>query len=158
MGLLDWLNPTRDWPVVDGPAPELNRTLLQFDSLRFGSPLESAAHVFGRPDEFKSVSRAKKEYRLTYLQKGVRLRFREDKLDQITFLIKEGSKPVVSDGTRLSSQTGKDQVVATFGKPDPDGSEDFCLQIFHGQGVISDFYFEDPAHSHLTEWTLYPDD
>ena len=50
----------------------------------------------------------------------------------------------------------KDRIVALFGEPDPKGSDDETLQVFHGQGVISDFDIDEGGH--LIRWTLYPDD
>ncbi|SRR6266849_981792 len=154
MGLLDWLNPTREWPVVSGPAPDLNRITLQFDALRFGAPLASARFL-GRPDAFHWLSRIRNECELVYARKGLQLRFAKGGLDQIMFLIGT-ARPTAPDGTPLTSEIDKDRIVALFGEPDPKGSDDETLQVFHGQGVISDFDIDEGGH--LIRWTLYPDD
>jgi hypothetical protein len=86
MSLLDWLDPTRTWPVVAGLAPDLNRVLMQFDALRFGAPLESA-RVFGRPDKFHWWSRIRKDCGLLYASKGLSLRFDGGRLSEVAFLI-----------------------------------------------------------------------
>jgi len=164
MSVLDWLDPTRSWPVIAGPAPDLNRLLLQFESLRFGAPIESA-HFLGRPEALHWNNRLHKDCDLLYASKGLRLRFKEGVLREVRFLIGptasdhsayKPAHPIAPDGTHLTAQTGRDQIVAIFGEPDPGGSDEITLQIFHKNGVASDFDF-DPT-GHLTEWALYPDD
>jgi len=164
MGVLDWIDPTRSWPVVAGPAPDLNRMLLQFDALRFGAPIESA-RLLGRPDAVNWTNRLHKKCEFLYAGKGLRLRFNEGKLCEVTFLIARDPsedaaftpvQPSAPDGTRLDGQIGKDQIVAIFGPPDPGGSDDETLQIFHKNGVISDFDFNQEGR--LIRWSLYPDD
>ncbi len=163
MGVLDWLDPTRTWPVIPGPAPLLNRLLLQFDALRFGAPID-AARVLGRPDTFHWTSRIHKECELLYASKGLRLRFREGQLNEVRFLIGAASsdhpaftpaEPIVPDGTHLTAQMDRDQIIAVFGQPDPGGSDDTTLQIFHRNGVASDFNLDQQGR--LTEWALYPE-
>ena len=63
---------------------------------------------------------------------------------------------MVRDGTRLTAEADRGRIVALFGEPDPRGSDETCLQVFHGQGVISDFYLDEQGH--LKEWILYADD
>jgi hypothetical protein len=163
MGFLDWLDPTRKWPVVPGPAPDLNRTLMQLDSLRFGDTLERA-HFLGRPDRIQWHNRLRKSCDLFYAQKGLRLRFVADRLTEWTFLIGPNcsadsafvpARPKAPDGTRLSAETDRSRIVQLFGEPDPGGSDDTCLQIFHGN-VASDFRLDNDGH--LDEWVLYPND
>jgi hypothetical protein len=163
MGVLDWLDPTRTWPVVAGPAPDLNRLLFQFDALRFGALID-AARVIGRPDAVNWINRFHKKCELFYASKGLRLRFDEGKLCEVTFLIAPSpdeqapftpAQPVAPDGTRLDGQLDRDQIVAVFGPGDPGGSDDETLQIFHKNGVASDFDFN-PA-GRLIRWSLYPD-
>jgi hypothetical protein len=86
MGVLDWLDPTRTWPAVAGPAPALNRLLLQFDALRFGAPID-AARLLGRPDAVNWTNRFRKNCELFYASKRLRLRFNEGRLCDVTFLI-----------------------------------------------------------------------
>jgi hypothetical protein len=164
MGLLDWLDPTRHWPLVAGPAPDLDGSNLQFETLRFGDPLESARFL-GRPNELQWRSRIERDCHLVYVEKGLRLRFINERLREVTFLVGPGAsehpsyasaRPLAPDGTRLTSETDRRQIVALFGEPDPGGSDDTCMQVFHGQGVISDFYLDDDGR--LKEWVLYPDD
>lgn len=154
-------DPTREWPVVPGPAPELNRVLMQFDALRFGNAVESARFL-GRPDRFHWKNPIRKDCELLYASKGMLLIFSEGRLDQVRFLLGPATcdhpafvpaQPSAPDGTRLGQQTGKDEIVALFGEPDPDGSEDDCLQIFHGNGVASDFELDEEGH--LVEWAIY---
>lgn len=154
MGMLDWLDPTRQWPVVAGPAPDLDGSALQFDAMRFGAPLESARFL-GRPDKLQWRSRIQKDFDLVYAQKGLRLRFVQGVLREVAFLVGQ-AQPLAPNGARLTPEVDRSQIVALFGEPDPDGSDEICLQVFHGQGVISDFYLDDAGH--LTEWVLYPDD
>lgn len=154
MGVLDWLDPTRSWPVVPGPAPSLNRISLQFEGLRFGAPID-AARVLGRPDTFHWTNRLRKDCELHYASKGLRLRFKEARLAEVTFLI-GAARPTAPDGTPLTPQTTRDQIAALFGTPDPGGSDEETAQIFHGNGVASDFNFA--PQDRLIEWSLYPDD
>jgi hypothetical protein len=164
MGVLDWLDPTRTWPAVAGPAPALNRLLFQFDALHFGAPID-AARVIGRPDSVNWKNRFRKDCELFYASKGLRLRFREGKLCEVTFLIAPSgdepapftlAQPVAPDGTRLDPHIDRDQIVALFGEADPGGSDEETLQIFHKNGVASDFDFSPTGH--LIRWSLYPDD
>ena len=147
-------DPTKDWPVVPGPAPNISSTLMQFDQLRFGAPIESARFL-GRPDDFHWKGLPGKNCELLYLSKGLRLEFTDRRLSEVAFLIEGGASPVAPDGSRLTRATGKNAIVAAFGEPDPGGSDDTCLQVFHGHGVASDFYLDDDGH--LTEWCLYPE-
>jgi hypothetical protein len=164
MSVLDWLDPTRSWPVVAGPAPELNRMLLQFDALRFGAPVE-AARFLGKPDQFHWHNRIHKDCELLYAAKGLRLRFRQDRLRDVRFLIGAGScdhpafraaHPMAPDGTRLTPQITRETIEGIFGAPDPQGSDETCLQIFHRNGIASDFNLDEQGQ--LIEWALYPDD
>jgi len=164
MGLADWFDPTKSWDVVDGTAPDPGAESLQLSLLPFGSPLE-AARALGRPDTFDWKSRREKHCELLYARRGLCLRFKADKLIDVSYLIGTDasdhplfapSQPLAPDGTRLTPAVDRAQVVKIFGEPDPDGSDATCLQVFHGQGVISDFYLDDEGH--LREWSLYPDD
>jgi hypothetical protein len=164
MGLFDWLDPTRSWPPVPGRAPDLSRHSLQLTSLPFGAPLESA-RVLGRPDEVEWESRIRKEFSLLYAAKGFRLHFVQGKLVRVTYLVGRGAsehrsfepaQPMAPDGTRLTGDVDRARIVALFGEPDPGGSDETCLQVFHGRGVISDFDLDERGC--LKEWTLYPDD
>jgi hypothetical protein len=149
---------------VAGAAPDPAAPLLQIPVLPFGAALD-AARGLGRPDAFEWKNRHDKDGILLYAKKGLRLRFRGDSLIEFSYLIAWSacdhpsfapSQPLASDGARLTPQTDRARIVKVFGEPDPQGSEDTCLQIFHGNGVISDFYLDDGGH--LTEWVLYPDD
>ena len=155
MGLLNWLDPTRDWPVVSGPAPDLNGKTLQIDALPFGGPPESARFL-GRPNQVEWHSRMQKDFELLYTEKRLRLRFREGKLSDVAYLVADGAQPTAPDGEPLTSAADRDEIVKRFGEPDPRGSDETCLQVFHGCGVISDFYLDD--NGRLKEWILYPDD
>ena len=149
MALFGFGDPTKDWPAAGAPAPEINSVLMQFDALRFGAPLE-AARFLGRPDRFEKSG---KKAMLHYSTQGLRLTFTDDALSEIAFLIGAAS-PSAPDGTRLTPDTDKDAIVKLFGEPDPGGSDDDCLQIFHDHGVASDFYIDESGR--LTEWALYP--
>ncbi|HUJ14018.1 MAG TPA: hypothetical protein VL284_09550 [Thermoanaerobaculia bacterium] len=149
MGLFGPGDPTKDWPVSSAPIPEINSVLMQFDALRFGAPLE-AARFLGRPDRFEKSG---KKAILHYSGKGLRLTFTDDVLSEVAFLIGAAS-PSAPDGTRLTPETDKEAIVKLFGEPDPDGSDDICLQIFHDHGMASDFYIDERGR--LTEWALYP--
>jgi hypothetical protein len=164
MSVLDWLDPTRTWPVVAGPAPDVNRTSMQLDALRFGAPIESA-HVLGKPEKFHWNNRLKKECELLYARKGLRLRFGDGRLREVTFLIGPESsdhpdftpaQPTAPDGTRLNAQTTRDRIEALFGPADPGGSDETTLQIFHRNGVASDFDLDQQGQ--LIEWSIYPED
>jgi hypothetical protein len=164
MGLSDWFDPTKSWDVVEGTAPDPGGPSLTLAQLPFGSPIE-AARVLGRPDVFEWKSRRDAHYELLYARKGLRLRFRGGRLDQVSYLVGQDactlpsfapSRPLAPDGTRLSPEVDRARIVTIFGEPDPGGSDDECLQVFHGNGVISDFYLDDQGH--LREWSLYPDD
>src|SRR3989442_15154681 len=119
--MLNLLNPTRDWPVVSGPAPNVDRVRMQFDALHFGDPLE-AARFLGRPDTFHWRNMIRKDCDLTYSGKGLRLSFTDGKLSEIAFQI-GAAEPEAPDGTRLSRQTDKEAIVQVFGEPDPGGSD-----------------------------------
>jgi len=160
MGFFGVNDPTRQWPAVGGAAPDVDR-FMQLEKLRFGEPLQSA-HFLGRPDEFR---RTGKRCDLLYASKGLRLRFTNERLTEVSFLIGEQSsehpafapaQPSAPDGTRLTAATDRSQIVSLFGEPDPGGSDETTLQIFHGHGVVSDFDL-DPG-GHLAEWSLYPED
>lgn len=159
IGLLD---PTRRWEPVAGLAPDPSG--LRLTSLPFGSPL-AAAQYLGKPDVFEWKSRRDNECTLMYAAKGLRLRFKEDTLVEVAYLIGSHasdhpsftpSTPLAPDGSRLSPAVDRARIVAIFGEPDPMGSDEECLQVFHGGGVVSDFYVDDDGH--LTEWDLYPQD
>ena len=161
MGLFDFLDPTRDWPAVPGKAPNLNRVLMQLDSLRFGSPID-AARILGRPDAFRWIRRGKKSCELLYASKGLRLRFDDGKLREVRYLIGKASSdhpafvasvPLSPDGTPLTPDIDRERVTALFGEPDPGGSDDTCLQVFHGEHIASDFNLDE--NGHLTEWAIY---
>jgi hypothetical protein len=163
MGLADRFDPTRNWEEVLGPAPDPT-AFLQLPTMPFGSPLESA-RVLGKPDAFECRSRREKDCFLIYAKKGLRLRFRGDRLIEVSYLVGQGaiehpafvpSQPRAPDGTRLTPEIDRARIISTFGEPDPGGSDDTCLQVFHGGGVISDFYLD--QRGHLREWNLYPDD
>lgn len=164
MGLFDWLDPTRSWEPVSGPAPDLSRLSMQLPSLPFGSPLE-AARFLGRPDQFKWQSLKGRHFTLLYAKKGFRLTFEEGKLVVVSYLVGptavehasfQPSQPLAPDATRLNGKTDREGIVKTFGEPDAKGSDETCLQVFHGRGVISDFFLDDAGY--LREWALYPDD
>lgn len=150
MGLFSMSDPTREWSEVSGPAPDVN-SVMQFDKLRFGDPIDSARFL-GRPDRFESHNR--KECTLFWGAKGLGLRFFEGKLDEVTFLI-GAARPTAPDGTILTRDMDRDRIAALFGEPDPDGSDETTLQIFHGHGVASDFRLDDRGR--LQEWVLYPE-
>jgi hypothetical protein len=164
VGVLDWLDPTRGWASVPGGAPDLSRQSLQLASLPFGSPVTSAS-VFGQPDAVEWHSRIRKELSLLHARKGFRLRFERDKLVEVAYLVGRGasehpsfepSQPMAPDGTRLTADADRARIVALFGEPDPGGSDATCLQVFHGRGVVSDFYLDERGC--LREWALYPED
>jgi len=163
-GLFAWLDPTRNWESVPGRAPDLEQQSLQLASLPFGAPLESA-RILGRPDVLEWRSRLRKEFALLYATKGFRLRFERGKLVDVAYLVGRGasehpsfapSQPMAPDGTRLTGDVDRSRIVALFGEPDPGGSDETCLQVFHACGVISDFYLDERRC--LREWVLYPDD
>lgn len=159
IGLLD---PTRKWESVPGLAPDPNG--FRLSSLPFGSPV-AAAQFLGKPDEFEWLNRIANECTLLYAAKGLRLRFEEDKLVEVSYLIGKdacshaayiSSKPLAPDGSRMTPDVDRSRIVSIFGEPDPQGSDEECLQVFHGGGMISDFYLDEQGH--LREWDLYPDD
>jgi hypothetical protein len=162
MGVTDWFDPTHGWETVDGVAPDPGPSL-QVPLLSFGSPVESA-RVLGKPDAFEWRSRRERHYELLYARRGLRLRFKEGQLIDVSYLIGKDacehasfkpSQPLAPDGTRLTSALDRAQIVKLFGEPDPGGSDDTCLQIFHGHGVVSDFYLDEQGR--LREWSLYPE-
>ncbi len=163
MGLLDFIDPTRDWPVVPGPAPDFNLALAQLESMRFGDPLD-AARFLGQPDQIEWRSRIRKDFEAVYTPKGLRLGFKAGRLSQVTYVVGGWStepgfapaRPKAPNGTPLTPALDRKAIVALFGEPDPGGSDQTCLQVFHGGSVISDFYLDDTGH--LKEWVLYPDD
>jgi hypothetical protein len=164
MGLLDGLtDPTRRWPVVEGPAPAVNPALMQLEAIRFGDPLDSARFL-GRPDGVEWISRMRKDYDLIYARKGLRVRFKHGLLAEIEFYIGPRScehpafsaaRPKAPDGTTLTPEIDKKRIVQLFGEPDPKGSDDEVLQVFH-TNVISDFFVDETGH--LESWALYPND
>ena len=164
MGLGDWFDPTRTWESASGPAPDPSALSLQIPTLPFGCPLETA-RALGRPDAFEWRSRREHHCELLYASRGLRLRVNDDKLIEVSDLIGPEacahaafapSAPLAPDGTRLTRDVVRAQIVKSFGEPDPGGSDDECLQIFHGHGVVSDFYLDEQGR--LREWSLYPED
>lgn len=159
IGLLD---PTRKWEPVAGLAPD--PAGFHLSALPFGAPVD-AAQFLGKPDEFEWRSRRDNECTLLYAAKGLRLRFKEDRLVEVSYLIGKAacehpsftaSKPLAPDGSRLTPDLDRARIVAIFGEPDPMGSDEECLQVFHGGGMVSDFYLDEQGH--LSEWDLYPED
>jgi hypothetical protein len=65
------------------------------------------------------------------------------------------ARPKAPDGTSMTPEWDRARIVTLFGEPDPGGSDETCLQIFHGL-VISDFDLD--GDGHLGGWQLYPDD
>ena len=164
MGLGDWFDPTRHWESASGLAPDPSALSLQIPTLPFGCQLE-AARVLGKPDAFEWRSRREHHCELLYASRGLRLRFKDDKLIDVSYLIGadacehaafKPARPLAPDGTRLTPDIDRAQIVKMFGEPDPGGSDDECLQVFHGHGVASDFYLD--GQGRLREWSLYPDD
>ena len=161
MGLFDSLvDPTREWPAVPGAAPNVNRVLMQIESLHFGASIDSA-RILGRPDRFRWTSRMSKNCELLYAKKGLRLRFENGGLIEVAFLIGKRScdhpefvaaKPLAPDGTPMTPEIDPNRVTALFGPPDPGGSDATCLQVFHGEHIASDFNFDEQG---LNEWSLY---
>ncbi len=162
MGVMAWFEPTHDWDAVDGAAPDPGPSF-QVPMLPFGSPLESA-RALGKPDAFEWRSRRERHFELLYARRGLRLRFKEGQLIDVSYLIGRDacehpafkpSQPRAPDGSRLTADLDRGQIVELFGEPDPGGSDDTCLQIFLGHGVVSDFYLDEQGH--LREWSLYPE-
>ncbi len=161
--LLGRNDPTQDWPVVAGPAPAVQPSLMQFEAPRLGEPVE-AARILGKPDAVTWRSRGGKELDLLYASKGLLLRFKADRLTELELFI--GPKacdhpayvpahPQAPDGTPLTPETTRAQIAEHVGKPEAKGSDDEVLQIFHGR-TVSDFWF-DPDGA-LRSWSLYPND
>ncbi len=164
MALLGWLDPTSDWPIVPGAAPDLDGPTLQLTALPFGQPLESA-RVLGRPEALEWRSRMRKDVDLLYASKGLRLEFERGLLTVLTYLIGARAsghpafapaRPLAPNGMRLGPDLDRGRIVSLFGEPDAKGSDETCLQVFHRCGVISDFFLDEQGR--LTEWALYPDD
>ena len=162
MSLSDFFDPTRTWEPAAGPAPD--PIGFQISGLPFGAPLESARFL-GRPDVFEWKSRLEKEYTLLYASRGLRLRFQGGLLNEVSYLIAQDScrhasftpsRPMAPDGTRLTPDMDRARIVAIFGEPDPEGSDEETLQVFHAGVAISDFQIDE--HGHLREWDLYADD
>jgi hypothetical protein len=72
MALFGFLNPTQDWPVMAGPAPDLDGPTLQIPALPFGQALD-AARALGRQEHVEWHSRMTKDCDLLYASKGLRL-------------------------------------------------------------------------------------
>jgi hypothetical protein len=161
--LLGLEDPTRDWPIVGGPAPPVQPSLMQLDAPRLGDSVESA-RVLGRPDAFTWKNRRGKEFDLLYASKGLRLRFKGERLAEVELLI--GPKacdhaayvpahPKAPDGTALTPETTRARIAELVGQPEAKGSDEEVMQIFHGR-TASDFWF-DPDGT-LRSWSLYPND
>jgi len=157
--LLNFGDPTKDWPVVSGPAPALSRRTLQLEAPRFGEPLESALPL-GRPDEFTWQNKKAGFSELLYASKGLRLQFEANRLVEVTFFIgpsscsHRGFKPATPKspkGVPLGPEMRKDRIVELFGEPVP-GSDDEVLQILHGD-TASDFSLTEQGQ--LDRWDLY---
>jgi hypothetical protein len=161
--LLNFGDPTKDWPVVSGPVPALSRRTMQLEAPRFGEPLESARSL-GRPDQFTWESRRHQNSELLYASKGLRLEFEANRLVEVTFFIAPSScphpafkpaQPKSRDGVALGPETGRKRIIELFGEPDPKGSDDEVLQIFHGD-TVSDFFLTEEGR--LDRWELYLND
>jgi hypothetical protein len=167
MRLLDWIlgrraDPTRGWPVVPGPAPDLNWSFMQFGSLRFGDPVDAALFL-GHPDGFRR-HKGRDNYGLFYARKGFGLGFEGGRFVELTFYVGPKShshaafspaQPKAPDGTRLTPEADRNRIVALFGEPDPRGSDDTLLDISHGR-VISNFFLDEQGR--LERWELFLND
>jgi len=165
MGLFDRLlnfgDPTRDWPVVEGPAPAVSRRTMSLESPRFGEPLE-AARSLGRPDRFVWNSRGKANCELLYAAKGLRVEFEDNRLIEVTFYISPGScphprfkpaQPKGPNGGVLTPESDRKRIVELFGEPDEPGEED--LVISHDKTTSVFFFAED---GRLDRWDLFLND
>jgi hypothetical protein len=165
MGLFDRLfnfgDPTRDWPVVEGPPPAVHRRTMSLESLRFGEPLESARSL-GRPDEFVWNSRKNQNCELLYAGKGLRLEFEGNRLVEVTFYIAakscphplfKSAQPKAPNGGVLTPEMDRKQVVELFGEPDEPGGDD--LVISHDKTTSVFFFSED---GRLDRWELFLND
>ena len=165
MGLFDRLfnsgDPTRDWPVVEGPAPAVHRRTMSFESPRFGEPLESARSL-GRPDEFVWNSRKNQNCELLYAGKGLRLEFEGNRLVELTFYIAPKScphpsfkpaQPEAPSGAVLTPGMDQRRIVELFGQPDEPGEDD--VVISHDK-TTSAFFFS--GEGRLDRWELFLND
>jgi hypothetical protein len=136
---------------------------MQLEAPRFGEPVESARSL-GRPDEFTWKSRRHRNCELLYASKGLRLEFESNRLVEATFFIAPAScphprfspaHPKSPDGVVLGPDMDRKRIVELFGEPDPKGSDDEVLQIFHGD-TVSDFFLTEGGR--LDRWEIYLND
>ena len=167
MSLFDKLlgvpDPTTQWPAVRGYAPTVEHSLWQFEAPCLGDAVETARFL-GKPDSFSSQNRAKKSFDLMYASKGLRLRYVEARLAEITLYIGSSfceepgfvsAEPLAPDGTTLSPDTSRKRLLEIFGTPEPMGSDDEVLQFFHGN-VGCDLFIDKDGR--LESWVMYPND
>lgn len=136
---------------------------MQLEAPRFGEPLESARPL-GRPDQFTWQNKKAGFSELLYASKGLRLQFEANRLVEATFFIGPTScphpgfkpaQPKSPQGIALGPEMGRKRIVELFGEPDPKGSDEEVLQIFHGD-TVSEFFLTEEGR--LDRWDLYLND
>jgi len=164
LGLLDslfgWDNPTIRWPIVEGALPSVNRRAMQFDPPRFGEPLE-ALRVFGRPDAFTWHNRAYKSAALQYRSACLELEVEVGRFVAATYHLTQSSafplpgRPKAPDGTMLTPDTRRRELIEIFGTPDRNGTDEESMIIVHGE-TASDFLFDEQGR--LERWCIFLND
>lgn len=162
-------DPTTGWPPFVPPIPAFDVSKMQFGSLRFGDPLESAVFL-GRADRFHWREQDKTDsFELVYAC-GFQVDFLERKFDYLAFLI--GPDPYLPDCPNLQYSTpvvaglGGEDVVFTqltdrkmledlFGTPAyVDVRDDETILFYTPHGMTLEFEMDGKSGS-LKRWNIY---
>jgi len=156
-------NPTKDWPIVEIPEPEINLDDIKLATLRFGDDF-SRAQVLGRPDLFEGNEEAYCE--LIYTRVGFQVDFRAGRLAYIAFYIGPDqeseslkglvySKPHITGAGSLTSNVTEAKIVDWLGSPgDRDKTDEESVLFYPHREITMEFEFN--AESCLKRWNLYP--
>lgn len=167
MGLLSFLfggppDPTRDWPLSTGAAPEFDVSAGTLGALKFGAAVEEA-RVFGRPDEARWKSG--RVLRLLWARWGLEIEFVEGRLEFIAWIIGPDpcapshrdlrfAHPKPVGGPVLDGRTTEADLTAWLGPGDRrDADDDETIVEWVKNGLIHEFELS-PAGK-LKRWNVY---
>lgn len=167
MGLLSFLfggrpDPTLEWPLSTGPAPEFDIAAATFGPLKFDAPLDDARFL-GRPDAAQWKSG--KVLKLLWARWGLELEFIEGRLAFIAWIIGPDpfepshrdlrfAHPRPVGGPALDGRTTEADLVAWLGPHERrDSDPDETILEWVKNGLVHEFELT-PAGS-LKRWNVY---
>lgn len=171
MGLFDLLfgrqpDPTATWQASGDNWPAIRTEPFAFGKLRLGDEVEGARFL-GKPDRC-ARHKAPGNLTLNYASRGLQLDYEEGRLVEVLFRIgydtsssaDDGAavcEPRLEDGTRLTQETGMDEIAQRWGEPKSKDSDDDETTWRYERGkVCQEFEFND--RQKLAAWTIYLDE